>query len=104
MLPHQTRVRKIEGGDLRVGRLLIVIVEILAAAASDAHGRIEPEHLPREVESVDAVVAQLARAVVPGPVPAVMEAVRIEGVFPRASAPEVVVHAAGCRPVGVWAV
>src|SRR5438067_652076 len=36
MLPHQTGVRKVERGDLRVRRLLIIVVEILVSGAGDA--------------------------------------------------------------------
>src|SRR5262249_29037586 len=57
--------------------------------------------LPGEVEPMDAVVAQLARAVVPKPVPVVMEAVWIEGVFRRGPEPEIVVHAGGRLPIGL---
>src|SRR5262249_52109592 len=80
---------------LRVWRLLIVVVEILAAAAGDARRSVESENGAGHVESVDAVVAQLARAVVPEPVPVVMEAIRVKRPLRRRTEPEIVIDARG---------
>src|SRR5262249_34214007 len=69
--------------------------EELAAAGGDAHGGVQPDHHAQGVQPVDAVVAQLAGAVVPVPVPVVVEAVLVEGALRRRPQPQVVVHLGG---------
>src|SRR5262249_26236123 len=103
MFPDEAGVGKIERGNLRVWSLLIVVVEILAAAAGDALRRVEPEDCAGDVEAVNAVVAQLARAVVPKPMPVVMEAVRIERPLGCRAKPEIVIDAIGYGAVRFFA-
>src|SRR5207245_86231 len=90
MLPDDRRAGEIVGGGVRGRRLLIVVVEELAAAAGDARRSVEAGQHADQVEGVDAVVAQLAGAVVPVPVPVVMEAVGVEGTFRSRSEPQIV--------------
>src|SRR5262245_21033201 len=99
MLPHQASARKIEGRDLRVRRFLVVIVEILAAAARYALGRVETEDMAGEIEAVNAVVAQFAGPVIPEPVPVVMKAILVERPLRRRPKPEIVIDAVGNRAV-----
>jgi len=66
-------------------------------AADGAHfARVLHAQAPtRNVQLVDALIAQIAVAVIPEPVPVVMEAVPCEGVLRRRAQPEVIVHARG---------
>src|SRR5438132_1566092 len=73
--PDHRAVRKIERGDVRVGRDLVVVVEELAAAGADADRRVQVQEPADDVEGVDAVVADLGGAVIPVPVPVVVEAI-----------------------------
>ena len=71
--PGEPLVAEIEGGDQRVGRFLVVLEEVAAAAGGDALRVIDLQAPAGQVEHVDAVVADLAGAPVPEPVPVVME-------------------------------
>src|SRR5262249_49624873 len=65
----------------------------LAAGAGDAQRGVEAEQHANGVEGVDAVVAQFAGAVVPVPVPVVVEAIRVERPLRRRPQPQVVIDA-----------
>src|SRR5437870_8727207 len=91
VLPDQAGARKVIAHDHGVGRLLIVVIEVLAAAAGHAQGGIEPQQPSCHVEGMNAVVAQLPRAVVPAPVPVVMKAIGVEGPLRCWPQPQVVV-------------
>src|SRR5262249_21009795 len=93
MLPGQASMREIEGGDLGVRRLLVVVVEVLAAPAGNAERGVEAEHPAGHVEGVDGVVADLAGAVIPEPVPMIMKAIRIERPLRRRAEPEIIIDA-----------
>src|ERR1700722_6988823 len=95
MFPDDRGIREIERGHHRVRRLLVVVVEQLAAAGADAGRGVEAKQHADGVEAVDAIVADLAGAVVPVPVPLVMEAVFVEGPLWGRAEPEVVVHTFG---------
>src|SRR5206468_2189736 len=103
MFPDETGVVEVVRHHLGVGGLLVVVVEILAPAAGDALGGVEAEHPSGGVEGVDAVVAQLAGAVIPVPVPLVVKAVRVEGPLRGGAEPEVVIDALRHRLVGLAA-
>jgi hypothetical protein len=91
----------VEDHHLRIGGLAVVNV---SQAASDAHDARREFHLAdrpsRHVHLVDALVAQVAVAGVPNPVPVVMQSAPHEGQLRRRAAPEVVVYALrnGLRP------
>src|SRR5207244_10514312 len=57
VLPDQAGVGKIERYDLGVRRLLVVVVEVFAAAAGDAARRVEPEDPARGGHGGEPVVA-----------------------------------------------
>src|SRR5260221_2147417 len=72
---NQLAVAVIENADLRVGRLSVVYITKPAAQALYGFGQfVLVESPPRYVHLMDALVAQVAVAVVPGPVPVIVEA------------------------------
>src|SRR6185312_17286124 len=87
--------REIERRNLRVRRLLLVVVVVLAAGAGNLRRRIESHDVAGGIEAVDAVVADLAGAQIPEPVPVVVEAVLGERSFGRRPEPEGVIDAGG---------
>src|SRR5208282_1161854 len=95
MLPDQAGLGEVEAGNHGVGRLLVVGVKVLASAGADPRRGVEPENPAGHVQGVDAVVAQLAGAVVPVPVPVVVEPVGVERPLGRRAEPEVVIHSPG---------
>src|SRR5262249_4854857 len=92
MLPVDRTSGEIISDSQGVGSFLIVVVEELAAAGSDANGSFQVEEPADPVERVNAVVAQLAAAEIPHPVPAVMETIGVEGPFWGGSDPKIIVH------------
>src|SRR5207248_1285591 len=74
--------------------LLVVPVEVLAPAAADADRRIQAKEPASHVQGVNAVVAQFPRAVIPVPVPVIMEAVGIERPLGCRAEPKVVIDSA----------
>src|SRR5207248_8649300 len=81
----------------RVRRLLIVIEEEVAADGADL-GRIFYAEQPAGcVDLVDALVSDVAIAVIPEPVEIVMKPVPGELVLRRRSLPQIVMHARGHR-------
>src|SRR5579862_4698917 len=81
---HDFAVAVIECGDLGIGRLLIVIVDVLAAGGDDGHGQAGTAEAPaRDIHLVDALVADVAVAGVPEPVPVVAETQLVEGAHGR---------------------
>src|SRR5262249_12452298 len=95
MLPDHGAIGEVERGDLRVRSFLIILIEELAAAGRDADRGIEIEQPAGEIESMDAVVAYLAGAVIPVPVPLVMEPILIEGPLWCGTEPKAVIDALG---------
>src|SRR5262249_30091259 len=65
------------------------------AAGRDADRSVEVQEPASQVEGVDAVVAQLAGAIVPVPVPLVVETILIEWPLGSGAEPEIIVHALG---------
>src|SRR4051794_3540443 len=78
MLVDEAGIRERPGRDLRVGYLLVVVEDELAAAGDDGNRGIDPESPTRHVHPVDAVISQLAGAPVPEPVPVVMETIGVK--------------------------
>src|SRR6202030_36272 len=70
---HQLGVAVIEGGDLRVGSLLVVIVNVLASGGDNGFGKSTAQAPAGDIHFVDALVADIAVAGVPEPVPVVFE-------------------------------
>ena len=82
----------------RIRRLLVVVEHELAADGADL-GRVRHAEAPSgDVDFVDALVAEIAVAGVPEPVPVVMEAVLGEVALRRRPGPEVVVDARRAPP------
>src|SRR5262245_14126525 len=91
VLPQNRAVGEVEGGQVSVGSFLVVVVEELAAAGANADRGVEIEHPTSQIESMNAVVAQFAGAVVPVPMPLVMEAIGVEGALRRRAEPQIVI-------------
>src|ERR1043166_6913306 len=85
-------VAEIVGGHVRVGRFLVVVPAILAAAGSDADGTIDAQTPAADVEGVDAVVAEFAGAPMPEPMPVVVNEIVVIFAFGCRSLPERVVE------------
>src|SRR5579862_8254905 len=95
MFPRHGSAVKLKCRNHRIGCLLIVGVEILAAATANARRRFETNDLANRVQKVNAVIADLAGSVIPIPVPIVMEAVRVELAFGSRAKPQIVIDAVG---------
>ena len=81
--------------DLRVGGLAIVLVAEPSADAPDARGKFHVAEEPTgNVHLVDALIAEVAIAVIPHPVPVVMQAFTGEGFLGGRAEPEIVIHLA----------
>ena len=79
--------------DLRVWRLRRIVVHEAAPEPEDPLRRsVGPHHAPRDIEDVHAVVAQLAVARRPRPVPVVVHLVPFERRHRRRSAKRLVIH------------
>ena len=63
---------------MRVGRLLIVLEVIPPAAAGDVNRKVNAQAPAAKIERMHAVIAQLAVAVMPEPVPIVVDAIAHE--------------------------
>src|SRR5262249_18355045 len=73
---HDFPVTIIERGELRVGRLLVVLVDILAARGDYCLGHSGFTQTPaRDIHLMHALIADVAIAGVPEPMPVVLEAV-----------------------------
>ena len=83
---------ELEGAVEGVGRLLVVVEHEVAADGGRLHGILHAQSPARHVHLVDALVAQVAVAVIPEPVPVVVEAVHGELALGRRTGPQVVVH------------
>ena len=103
-LELELAVVELEGDELRVGGLAVVGVAEPAAGGHDGLGELVLAQAPAgDVHLVDALVAEVAVAVVPDPVPVVVEPVGVERPLGRGAEPEVVVdarRAPGRRPCG----
>ena len=66
---------EIEGNDMGIGGLLVVLKTITAPGRSNVNGEIDAQSPAAQVEHVDTVVAQFAVAPVPEPVPVVVKVV-----------------------------
>ena len=86
-----------EAGAQGVGRLLVVVEHEVAADGADFGGILHAQSPAGHVHLVNALVADVAVAVVPEPMPVVVKAVRRECVLRRRSQPQIVVHAGGHR-------
>ena len=96
-LEDQLRVAEVDQGDHRVGRLALVRVAEPAAEADDALGQGGAgDHPAGDVHLVDPLVADVAVAEIPEPVPVVVDVVGVERVLRRRAEPEVVVDGRGC--------
>src|ERR1039458_6314187 len=82
-----------ESGGQGVGRLLIVIENEMAAEAADRGGIFHSQAPAGHIELVNSLVAQVAVAVIPKPVPVVVQPVSRVLVLGRRSQPEIVVDA-----------
>src|SRR5205823_10932571 len=92
-------VAVVEDRDVRVGRLAVVLVAEATAEPDNALRHLAPAETPAgDVHLVDALVAQVAVAGVPLPVPVVVELVLVERLHRRRAAPEVIVHALRHHP------
>src|SRR5262245_22347826 len=92
---------ELEADGVRVRSLLVVFVPVAAARRGHVHRVIDPEAPPADVDRVDPVVAQLAVAPVPEPVPVVVEVVVLERPVRGRALPQLVVEA--LRRVGLFA-
>ena len=90
---HHVAAGEFHGGDERVGRGLVVIEHVMAAHGLHAGGHIDVQAPAGDIHLVDALVADIAVAVLPLPVPVVVEAVLREGFVGSRALPIIVVHA-----------
>src|SRR5439155_3640912 len=92
-LEDQPLLAVVVDADLRVGRLAVVGVAEAAADADDRTADVVAAQAPAgDVHLVDALVAQVAVAVVPGPVPVVVQVDAAQGgLHGGRAAPQVVV-------------
>src|ERR1019366_1649268 len=81
-----------EGAVQRVGRFLIVVEHELAADGAGFGGELHAQAPASDIDFVNALVAQVAIAVGPIPVPVVVEAVFLERHLLRRALPQVVIH------------
>src|SRR5690606_31860519 len=88
-------VLELEGDDVRVGSLLIVVEPEPAARGADSARVIDPESPAAEVDHMHAVVSDLARSPVPEPMPVVMDDVVLVRAARRGPLPEIEVEPVG---------
>src|SRR5262249_40165878 len=85
--------------DLRVGRLTVIGVAEAPADADDRPRQLVFAQAPAgDIHLMNALVAQIAVAVIPHPVPIVMEAEAMEGRARGRTAPQVVIDRVGNGP------
>src|SRR5258706_1661596 len=72
-LEHNLSIAIIESRDLRVRRLLVVVIDILAPGGEDALRQSSPEPPSRDVHLMHTLVADVSVARVPEPMPVVLE-------------------------------
>lgn len=75
-----------------VGRLLIVVEAVTSPRGNDAHGELDIQPPTTDVESMDAVVAELSVSPMPEPMPVVMDAVVVIGQTRGRSLPEIIIE------------
>src|SRR6185436_6992074 len=76
-----------------VGRLLIVVEHELPADRADLRGMSYAKAPARDIHFVNSLVAEVAVAGIPEPVPVVVEAVLGERTLRRRTGPKIVIHA-----------
>ncbi len=86
-------IAKLKAGAQGVGRLLVIVEHEMPADGADFGGILHAQAPARHIDLVNALVAQVAVAVVPEPVPVVVKTILREGVLRRRAQPQVVVHA-----------
>src|ERR1700683_2581731 len=79
----------------RVGRFLIVVVHEVPANGADLHRVLHAQAPSRDIHFVDALIAEVAVAGIPEPVPVVVEAIEAELTLWRRSGPQIVIDAGG---------
>src|SRR5262249_5959930 len=84
--------------EVGVGSFLVVLEAVAAAGRGDPGREIDAQAPAAQVDHVDAVVAQLAVAPVPEPVPVVVQVVGAEGPPRGRALPQLVIQP--LRPVG----
>src|SRR5207237_8633045 len=84
---------------VRIRRLLVLGDHELPPDCADLRGMRAAQAPPRDIDFVNPLVAEIAVARVPEPVPVVMEAVAIEWTFRRRTKPQVVVDVRQIRAV-----
>ena len=85
-------------GDERIGRLGVVSVTEPTADGHDAmRDGFLAEKPARDIDFVDALVADISRAVVPEPVPIVMEPGAARRAHRRGTAPQIIIDSGGNR-------
>ena len=77
----------------RIGRLLVVVEHVVSTGRLDFRGHAYAEPPSSHVHLVDALVAHVAVAVVPVPMPVVVKTVGIEGTLWSRAEPEIIVDA-----------
>jgi rhamnose transport system permease protein len=95
--PGDRLVAEIIRDHLRVGRFLVIVEEVFSAAGRDAARVVDPQAPAADVERMDAVVAQLAGAPMPEPVPIVGHDVVAIFALGRRTLPQGVVQTVGNR-------
>ena len=94
----QLAIAVIEDANLGVGRLAVVDVTESAADANDTLGQLILAQAPAgDIHLVNALIAQVAVAVIPNPVPIIMQMFAHERLDGRRTAPEIVVDRLGDR-------
>jgi hypothetical protein len=73
-LEHDLGVAVVESRNLGVRRLLVVLVDVLASGRNGARWQAAAEAPARHIHLVDTLIADVAVARVPEPVPVVFEA------------------------------
>src|SRR6185437_12426913 len=80
-----------------VGRLLVIVKHHVAADGADLLRILYAQAPASDIELMDALVAEIAVAVVPKPVEVVMKAIAGKGMLGRGAQPEIVMDAGGNR-------
>ena len=85
-------IRKLERDYVGICGLLVIIERITSTRRNDAGGIIDTESPAAEVDGVDPVISEFAIAVMPDPVPVVMQSIGRKGLSRRRALPEFVIH------------